>query len=87
MTRPNAVIATPRAMSGCGSRGSRFCASRMTVSLSDLASVLDTVGATVEARLARAVSGRVAPLSRPNLTAGPSSPAEGGGSMRPASRP
>ncbi|WP_246689422.1 DUF559 domain-containing protein, partial [Methylobacterium sp. WL19] len=47
--------------------------------LSDLASVLDTVGATVEARLARATSGRVAPLSRPGLTAGPPSPAEGGG--------
>ncbi len=55
--------------------------------LSDLSSVLDTVGATVAARLARATSGHVAPLSRPGLTAGPPSPAEGGGSMRPALRP
>ncbi|CAA2101534.1 hypothetical protein MBUL_01224 [Methylobacterium bullatum] len=57
--------------------------------LSDLASVLETVGATVEARLARATSNSVAPLSRPGLTAGPPSPAEGGGSRRtpPAPHP
>ncbi|MCJ2132261.1 endonuclease domain-containing protein [Methylobacterium sp. E-045] len=55
--------------------------------LSDLVSVLDTVGATVEARLARSTSGRVAPLSRPGLTAGPPSPAEGGGGRRPRPAP
>ncbi|MFD1303617.1 endonuclease domain-containing protein [Methylobacterium marchantiae] len=57
--------------------------------LSDLASVLRTVGATVEARLARASSGLVALLSRPGLTAALPSPAEGGGGRRtrPAPRP
>ncbi|GJD35569.1 endonuclease domain-containing protein [Methylobacterium aerolatum] len=47
--------------------------------LMNLGAVLDRVGKAVDARLGRDPSGTVAPLSRPLLTQGPPSPAEGGG--------
>ncbi|MCJ2011413.1 endonuclease domain-containing protein [Methylobacterium sp. J-076] len=50
--------------------------------LMNLGAVLDRVGEAVRARLGRDLSGTVAPLSRPRLTPGPPSPAEGGGSTR-----
>jgi len=52
--------------------------------LMNLGAVLDAVGRAVEARLGRELSGTVAPLSRPRLTPGPPSPAEGGGDARDA---
>jgi very-short-patch-repair endonuclease len=52
--------------------------------LMNLGAVLDAVGKAVEARLGRDRSGSVAPLSRPPLTRGPPSPAEGGGDARRA---
>ncbi len=52
--------------------------------LGNLSLVLDAVGAAVAARQGRDLSGSVAPLSRPGLTAGPPSPAEGGGKARGA---
>ena len=55
--------------------------------LTNLGAVLDTVGKAVEARLGRDFSGSVAPLSRPRLTPGPPSPAEGGGNARGAFSP
>ncbi|AWN38812.1 hypothetical protein DK427_03075 [Methylobacterium radiodurans] len=61
--------------------------------LSNLALVLDRVGAAVAARQGRDLSGTVAPLSaglcpdRPGLTAGPPSPAEGGGQAGRAGSP
>ena len=50
--------------------------------LSNLGAVLDAVGAAVDVRVRRDPSGTVAPLSRPLLTQGPPSPAEGGGRSR-----
>jgi len=50
--------------------------------LGNLGLVLDMVGAAVAARQGCDLSGSVAPLSRPLLTQGPPSPAEGGGRTR-----
>ncbi len=52
--------------------------------LTNLGAVLDVVGRAVEAQRGREFSGTVAPLSRPLLTQGPPSPAEGGGTARGA---